>query len=134
MKYFTFFLAVLYCCLFNVSHVWKCKTSTTVHSCWIVFLGSRPSLILQSQSLPCSSPRDVPPDILLDSPERKQKKQKKMKLGKDEKDQNEKAAMYDIISSPSKDSTKLTLGIQWLMSQDSMASISWTEWVHNSTL
>lgn len=32
-----------------------------------------------------------------------------MKLGKDEKDQNEKAAMYDIISSPSKDSTKLTL-------------------------
>ncbi|XP_036266911.1 nipped-B-like protein isoform X4 [Pipistrellus kuhlii] len=81
--------------------------------------GSRPPLILQSQQpLPCSSPRDVPPDILLDSPERKQKKQKKMKLGKDEKDQNEKAAMYDIISSPSKDSTKLTLRLSRVRSSD----------------
>uniref|UniRef100_A0A8D1YIP9 Nipped-B protein n=1 Tax=Sus scrofa TaxID=9823 RepID=A0A8D1YIP9_PIG len=80
--------------------------------------GSRPPLILQSQSLPCSSPRDVPPDILLDSPERKQKKQKKMKLGKDEKDQSEKAAMYDIISSPSKDSTKLTLRLSRVRSSD----------------
>ncbi|KAL6075816.1 hypothetical protein STEG23_007188 [Scotinomys teguina] len=80
--------------------------------------GSRPPLILQSQSLPCSSPRDVPPDILLDSPERKQKKQKKMKIGKDEKDQNEKAAMYDIISSPTKDSTKLTLRLSRVKSSD----------------
>ncbi|MBZ3873399.1 Nipped-B-like protein [Sciurus carolinensis] len=80
--------------------------------------GSRPPLILQSQPLPCSSPRDVPPDILLDSPERKQKKQKKMKLGKDEKDQSEKAAMYDIISSPSKDSTKLTLRLSRVRSSD----------------
>uniref|UniRef100_H0VBQ8 Nipped-B protein n=1 Tax=Cavia porcellus TaxID=10141 RepID=H0VBQ8_CAVPO len=79
---------------------------------------SRPPLILQSQPLPCSSPRDVPPDILLDSPERKQKKQKKMKLGKDEKDQSEKAAMYDIISSPSKDSTKLTLRLSRVRSSD----------------
>lgn len=80
--------------------------------------GSRPTLILPSQPLPCSSPRDVPPDILLDSPERKQKKQKKMKLGKDEKDQSEKAAMYDIISSPSKDSTKLTLRLSRVRSSD----------------
>ncbi|XP_036919089.1 nipped-B-like protein isoform X3 [Sturnira hondurensis] len=80
--------------------------------------GSRPPLILQSQPLPCSSPRDVPPDILLDSPERKQKKQKKMKLGKDEKEQSEKAAMYDIISSPSKDSTKLTLRLSRVRSSD----------------
>ncbi|XP_053770366.1 nipped-B-like protein isoform X3 [Desmodus rotundus] len=80
--------------------------------------GSRPPLILPSQPLPCSSPRDVPPDILLDSPERKQKKQKKMKLGKDEKDQSEKAAMYDIISSPSKDSTKLTLRLSRVRSSD----------------
>ncbi|XP_036081381.1 nipped-B-like protein isoform X4 [Rousettus aegyptiacus] len=79
--------------------------------------GSRPPLILPSQSLPCSSPRDVPPDILLDSPERKQKKQKKMKLGKDEKDQSEKAAMYDIISSPS-DSNKLTLRLSRVRSSD----------------
>nr|XP_020651340.1 nipped-B-like protein isoform X1 [Pogona vitticeps]XP_020651341.1 nipped-B-like protein isoform X1 [Pogona vitticeps]XP_020651342.1 nipped-B-like protein isoform X1 [Pogona vitticeps] len=80
--------------------------------------GSRPPLILQSQPPPYSSPRDVPPDILLDSPERKQKKQKKMKLGKDEKDQTEKAAMYDIISSPSKDSTKLTLRLTRVRSSD----------------
>ncbi|XP_069897142.1 nipped-B-like protein isoform X3 [Dipodomys merriami] len=80
--------------------------------------GSRQPLILPSQSMPCSSPRDVPPDILLDSPERKQKKQKKMKLGKDEKEQSEKAAMYDIISSPSKDSTKLTLRLSRVRSSD----------------
>ncbi|XP_062468930.1 nipped-B-like protein isoform X4 [Pezoporus occidentalis] len=80
--------------------------------------GSRQPLIQQSQPPPYSSPRDVPPDILLDSPERKQKKQKKMKLGKDEKDQTEKAAMYDIISSPSKDSTKLTLRLSRIRSSD----------------
>ncbi|KAM4642931.1 nipped-B-like protein isoform 2-T2 [Amazona ochrocephala] len=80
--------------------------------------GSRQPLIQQSQPQPYSSPRDVPPDILLDSPERKQKKQKKMKLGKDEKDQTEKAAMYDIISSPSKDSTKLTLRLSRVRSSD----------------
>ncbi|XP_060046943.1 nipped-B-like protein isoform X2 [Erinaceus europaeus] len=80
--------------------------------------GSRPSLILQSQPLSCSSPRDVPPDILLGSPERKQKKQKKMRSGKDEKEQSEQAAMYDIISSPSKDSTKLTLRLSRVRSSD----------------
>ncbi|KAM6037251.1 nipped-B-like protein [Chlamydotis macqueenii] len=80
--------------------------------------GSRQPLIQQSQPPPYSSPRDVPSDILLDSPERKQKKQKKMKLGKDEKDQTEKAAMYDIISSPSKDSTKLTLRLSRVRSSD----------------
>ncbi|RLV98170.1 hypothetical protein DV515_00011008, partial [Chloebia gouldiae] len=80
--------------------------------------GSRQPLIQQSQPPPYSSPRDVPPDILLDSPERKQKKQKKMKLGKDEKDQTEKAAMYDIISSPSKDSTKLTLRLSRVRASD----------------
>lgn len=41
-----------------------------------------------------------------------------MKLGKDEKDQSEKAAMYDIISSPSKDSTKLTLRLSRVRSSD----------------
>ncbi|XP_029434550.1 nipped-B-like protein isoform X2 [Rhinatrema bivittatum] len=80
--------------------------------------GSRPPLILQSQPPPYSSPRDAPPDILLDSPDRKQKKQKKLKLSKDEKDQNEKSAMYDIISSPSKDSTKLTLRLSRIRSSD----------------
>ncbi|KAG8456703.1 hypothetical protein GDO86_002475 [Hymenochirus boettgeri] len=78
--------------------------------------GSRP-LILQSQPPPYSSPRDGPPDILLDSPDRKQKKQKKLKLSKDE-EQTEKSAMYDIISSPSKDSTKLTLRLTRVRSSE----------------
>uniref|UniRef100_A0A6Q2WVQ6 Nipped-B protein n=1 Tax=Esox lucius TaxID=8010 RepID=A0A6Q2WVQ6_ESOLU len=66
---------------------------------------SRPGLLLNSPP-PYASPRDGAPDLLLDSPDRK-KKQKK--LTKEEKEQLDKAAMYDIVSSPSKDSTKLTL-------------------------
>ncbi|XP_066568279.1 nipped-B-like protein A isoform X2 [Amia ocellicauda] len=78
--------------------------------------GSRPPLILHSPP-PYSSPRDAPPDLLLDSPERK-KKQKKMKMSKEEKEQADKAAMYDIISSPSKDSTKLTLRLSRVKSSE----------------
>ncbi|KAM8961304.1 nipped-B-like protein isoform 2-T2 [Pelodytes ibericus] len=78
--------------------------------------GSRP-LILPSQPPPYASPRDGPPDLLLDSPDRK-KKQKKLKLSKDEKEQSEKSAMYDIISSPSKDSTKLTLRLTRVRSSE----------------
>ncbi|KAK6494364.1 nipped-B-like protein [Huso huso] len=78
--------------------------------------GSRPPLILQSPP-PYASPRDGPPDILLDSPDRK-KKQKKMKMSKEEKEQADKAAMYDIISSPSKDSTKLTLRLSRVKSSE----------------
>ncbi|KAM4708198.1 nipped-B-like protein isoform 2-T2 [Discoglossus pictus] len=78
---------------------------------------SRP-LILQTQPPPYASPRDAPPDILLDSPDRKQKKQKKLKLSKDEKEQSDKSAMYDIISSPSKDSTKLTLRLSRVRSSE----------------
>ncbi|XP_065116638.1 nipped-B-like protein B isoform X2 [Paramisgurnus dabryanus] len=65
-------------------------------------VGSRPPLILQSPP-PYTSPRDAAPDLLLDSPERK-KKQKKLL-----KEEGSKGAMYDIVSSPSKDSTKLTI-------------------------
>uniref|UniRef100_A0A8C5LQR1 Nipped-B protein n=1 Tax=Leptobrachium leishanense TaxID=445787 RepID=A0A8C5LQR1_9ANUR len=79
--------------------------------------GSRP-LILPAQPPPYASPRDAHPDILLDSPDRKQKKQKKLKLSKDEKEQSEKSAMYDIISSPSKDSTKLTLRLSRVRSSE----------------
>ncbi|XP_066458515.1 nipped-B-like protein isoform X2 [Eleutherodactylus coqui] len=79
--------------------------------------GSR-SLILQSQPPPYTSPRDAPPDILLDSPDRKQKKLKKLKISKDEKETSEKSAMYDIISSPSKDSTKLTLRLSRVRSSE----------------
>ncbi|XP_059830018.1 nipped-B-like protein isoform X2 [Hypanus sabinus] len=71
---------------------------------------SRPPLILQSPP-PYTSPRDAPPDILLDSPDRmgSKKKNKKAKLTKEDKEQADKTAMYDIVSSPSKDCTKLTL-------------------------
>ncbi|XP_073537817.1 nipped-B-like protein isoform X2 [Phyllobates terribilis] len=79
--------------------------------------GSR-SLILQSQPPPYTSPRDAPPDILLDSPDRKLKRQKKLKTSKDEKEPSEKSAMYDIISSPSKDSTKLTLRLSRVRSSE----------------
>lgn len=48
----------------------------------------------------------------MDSPERK-KKQKKMT-----KEEGEKGAMYDIVSSPSKDSTKLTLKLSRVKSAD----------------
>ncbi|XP_048450258.1 nipped-B-like protein B [Rhincodon typus] len=73
-------------------------------------IASRPPLILQSPP-PYTSPRDAPPDILLDSPDRmgSKKKTKKAKLTKEEKEQADKTAMYDIVSSPSKDCTKLTL-------------------------
>ncbi|XP_030624239.1 nipped-B-like protein B isoform X2 [Chanos chanos] len=74
-------------------------------------VGTRPSLILQSPP-PCSSPRDAASDLLLDSPDRK-KKQKK--VGKEEGD---KSAMYDIVSSPSKDSTKLTLKLSRVKSSE----------------
>ncbi|KAG5841475.1 hypothetical protein ANANG_G00199890 [Anguilla anguilla] len=77
--------------------------------------GPRPPLILQSPP-PYTSP-GRPPDLLLDSPEHK-KKQKKMKLGKDEKDPTDKSAMYDIVSSPSKDSTKLTLRLSRVKSSE----------------
>nr|XP_023664180.1 nipped-B-like protein [Paramormyrops kingsleyae] len=76
--------------------------------------GSRPPLILQSPP-PYASPRDAAPDLLLDSPERK-KRQKK--LSKEEKEQADKAAMYDIVSSPSKDSTKLTLRLSRVKSSE----------------
>lgn len=79
--------------------------------------GSR-SLILQSQPPPYTSPRDAPPDILLDSPDRKLKRQKKLKMSKEEKEAADKSAMYDIISSPSKDSTKLTLRLSRVRSSE----------------
>lgn len=74
-------------------------------------VGSRPPLILQSPP-PYTSPRDAAPDLLMDSPERK-KKQKKMI-----KEEGEKGAMYDIVSSPSKDSTKLTLKLSRVKSAE----------------
>ncbi|XP_023692308.2 nipped-B-like protein A isoform X2 [Paramormyrops kingsleyae] len=76
---------------------------------------SRPPLILQSPP-PYTSPHHGPPD-LLDSPDHK-KKQKKLKTSRDEKEQADKAAMYDIVSSPSKDSSKLTLRLSRVRSSE----------------
>ncbi|KAI7793696.1 putative nipped-B-like protein B-like, partial [Triplophysa rosa] len=74
-------------------------------------VGSRPPLILQSPP-PYTSPRDAAPDLLLDSPERK-KKQKKLI-----KEEGGKGAMYDIVSSPTKDSTKLTIKLSRVKSAE----------------
>ncbi|XP_076842591.1 nipped-B-like protein B isoform X3 [Brachyhypopomus gauderio] len=74
-------------------------------------VGSRPPLILQSPP-PYTSPREAAPDILMDSPDRK-KKQKKLI-----KEEGDKGAMYDIVSSPSKDSTKLTLKLSRVKSSE----------------
>ncbi len=80
-----------------------------------ISVGSRPPLILQSPP-PYTSPRDAPPDLLLDSPERK-KKQKKLL-----KDEGGKGAMYDIVSSPTKDSTKLTIKLSRVKSSETEQS------------
>ncbi|XP_073685456.1 nipped-B-like protein B [Garra rufa] len=78
-------------------------------------VGSRPPLILQSPP-PYTSPRDAAPDLLLDSPERK-KKQKKLI-----KEEGGKGAMYDIVSSPTKDSTKLTIKLSRVKSSETEQS------------
>ncbi|XP_069483246.1 nipped-B-like protein isoform X4 [Ambystoma mexicanum] len=96
--------------------------------------GSRSSLILQSQPPPYSSPSDAPPDLLLDSPDRKQKKQKKLKMSKEEKEQSDKSAMYDIISSPSKDCTKLTLRLTRVRSSDMDQSDEMLSGIENSSV
>ncbi|XP_051765012.1 nipped-B-like protein B isoform X1 [Ctenopharyngodon idella] len=78
-------------------------------------VGSRPPLILQSPP-PYTSPRDAAPDLLLDSPERKKKQKKLMK------EEGGKGAMYDIVSSPTKDSTKLTIKLSRVKSSETEQS------------
>ncbi|XP_051539600.1 nipped-B-like protein B isoform X2 [Myxocyprinus asiaticus] len=78
-------------------------------------VGSRPPLILQSPP-PYASPRDTAPDLLLDSPERKKKQKKLMK------EEGGKGAMYDIVSSPTKDSTKLTIKLSRVKSSETEQS------------
>lgn len=72
-------------------------------------------MILQSPP-PYSSPRDAAPDLLLDSPERKKKQKKLMK------EEGGKGAMYDIVSSPTKDSTKLTIKLSRVKSSETEQS------------
>uniref|UniRef100_A0A673NGD5 Nipped-B protein n=1 Tax=Sinocyclocheilus rhinocerous TaxID=307959 RepID=A0A673NGD5_9TELE len=78
-------------------------------------VGSRPPLILQSPP-PYTSPRDAASDLLLDSPERKKKQKKLMK------DEGGKGALYDIVSSPTKDSTKLTIKLSRVKSSETEQS------------
>ncbi|KAM4635314.1 nipped-B-like protein B isoform 2-T2 [Polymixia lowei] len=75
---------------------------------------SRPPLILQSPH-PYTTPQDAAPDLLLGSTDRK-KKQKK--LNKEESEQMDKDALYDIVSSPLKDSAKLTLKLSRVKSSE----------------
>ncbi|XP_072243922.1 nipped-B-like protein A isoform X1 [Leuresthes tenuis] len=70
--------------------------------------GSRPPLILQSPPPYAPSPRDGGPDQKLQLQQRK-----KAPTVKEEKD------MYDIVSSPNKDSTKLTLKLSRVKSNES---------------
>ncbi|XP_067339450.1 nipped-B-like protein B isoform X2 [Channa argus] len=65
---------------------------------------SRPPLIMQSP--PPHVPSRVAPDLLLTSPDRKKKQKER---SKEENEQINKNALYDIISSTSKDSARLTL-------------------------
>nr|XP_043881668.1 nipped-B-like protein A isoform X5 [Solea senegalensis] len=68
--------------------------------------GSRPPLILQSPPPYAASPREGGPD-------QKQQQRKKNPAVKEEKD------MYDIVSSPNKDSKKLTLKLSRVKSNES---------------
>lgn len=70
--------------------------------------GSRPPLILQSPPPYAPSPREGGPDQKQQSQQRK-----KGPAVKEEKD------MYDIVSSPNKDSTKLTLKLSRVKSNES---------------
>nr|XP_057926461.1 nipped-B-like protein A isoform X3 [Doryrhamphus excisus] len=70
--------------------------------------GSRPPLILQSPPPYAPSPRDGGPDH-----KQQLQQRKKIPAVKEEKD------MYDIVSSPNKDSTKLTLKLSRVKSNES---------------
>uniref|UniRef100_A0A3P8YZA4 Nipped-B protein n=1 Tax=Esox lucius TaxID=8010 RepID=A0A3P8YZA4_ESOLU len=75
--------------------------------------GSRPPLSLPSPP-PYASPPDGPPDLLLDSPDQRKKlQQQKKKLGsKEDKDS------HDIVTSPPKDATRLTLKLSRVKSEE----------------
>lgn len=78
-----------------------------------VLTGSRPPLIMQSP--PPDVPPGAAPDLLLTSAERKKKQKER---SKEENDQMDKNALYGIVSSPSKDSARLTLKLSRMKSSD----------------
>ncbi|MEQ2202311.1 hypothetical protein XENOCAPTIV_014880, partial [Xenoophorus captivus] len=64
----------------------------------------RPPLIMQSP--PLDVPQGPAPDLLLTTPDRKKKQRER---SKEENENMDKNVFYDIVSSPSKDSARLTL-------------------------
>uniref|UniRef100_A0A3Q1BMG9 Nipped-B protein n=1 Tax=Amphiprion ocellaris TaxID=80972 RepID=A0A3Q1BMG9_AMPOC len=70
---------------------------------------SRPPLIMHSP--PPDVQRGVAPDLLLTSADRKKRLKER---SKEENEQMDKNALYDIVSSPSKDSSRLTLKLSRL--------------------
>ncbi|RVE65832.1 hypothetical protein OJAV_G00120330 [Oryzias javanicus] len=65
---------------------------------------SRPPLIMQSHLL--DVPQGAQPDLVLSMSDRRKRQKEK---SKEESEHMDKNALYDIVSTPSKDSTKLTL-------------------------
>lgn len=79
-----------------------------------VSAGSRPPLIVQP--LPLDGPAGTAPDVLLMSADRRKKKQKeKSKVESEEMEEN---TLYGIVSSPSDDSSRLTLKLSRVKTAD----------------
>lgn len=78
-----------------------------------VSVRSRPPLIVQSP--PPDVPPDGAPDLLLNSADRNKKQKEKSHESNEDMENN---ALYGIVSSPSKDSARLTLKLSRVRSSD----------------
>ncbi|KAF6733208.1 Nipped-B-like protein [Oryzias melastigma] len=74
---------------------------------------SRPPLIMQSHLL--DVPQGAQPDLVLSMSDRRKRQKEK---SKEENEHMDKNALYDIVSTPSKDSTKLTLKLSRVKTPD----------------
>ena len=94
------YVLFLFTCILKITYFSIC--------CYSLTAGSRPPLILQSPPPYVPSPREGGPDQ-----KQQLQQRKKAPAVKEEKD------MYDIVSSPNKDSTKLTLKLSRVKSNES---------------